>query len=63
MNWSMRNGTITCAPYSIIQETRGMYSVWYKAGDKFGILKRDVPTLETAQKLCESHKATEANRI
>lgn len=59
MKWTSRNGTELSSPYSICRETRG-FSVWYKRGDKFGVLGREIVTLEKAKAFCETHRAKEA---
>lgn len=59
MKWVERNGTTLSSPYSICRETLG-YSVWYKRGDKFGVLGRGIDTMEKAKAFCETHKAKEA---
>lgn len=58
-DWSMRNGTVTRGPYSICSDIRG-YSAWFRRGDKFGVLGREIVTLEKAKEFCEAHRAKEA---
>lgn len=54
MNWTVRESAVTSGPYNICSEIRG-YSVWYRSEDKFGVLKREIPTLAKAKSYCEAH--------
>lgn len=58
MNWHMRDGTITRGDYSICPGVRG-FSVWYRHDGHYGVLKRELPTLDEAKKIAEAHKAKE----
>lgn len=56
MNWTTRNRTHLSGPYTIVGEIRG-YSVWLNRDAHFGLLTREIPTLEKAKAYCEAHKA------
>lgn len=62
MNWTMRNRTHLSGSYTIVGEIRG-YSVWLNSGGHFGLLTREIPTLEKAKSYVESHKALQREAI
>lgn len=57
--WTMRDGTVSKGSYSIIRNIRG-FSVWFRSGEKYGVLHREVETLSKAKELAETHAAREA---
>lgn len=57
--WSMQEGKISHGPYSICRDSRGEFSIWYKADDHYGILKRGFTTLDVAKKFSIDHAAKE----
>lgn len=59
MNWLEREGRVLSNPYSICRSVRG-FEVWYRRGDKFGVLGREISTLDKAKDFCEKHLAREA---
>lgn len=59
MNWIERDGASLSNPYSIRREVRG-FSIWYRRGDKFGVLGREITTLAKAKAFAEAHRAKEA---
>jgi hypothetical protein len=58
MNWITRGSATLSAPYRIISNIRG-YEIWLSAGDKYGVLARQIQTLAAAKEYCEKHKAKE----
>jgi hypothetical protein len=59
MIWIEREGRVLSSPYSICRSVRG-FDVWYRRGDKFGVLGREITTLDKAKDFCEKHRAKEA---
>lgn len=58
MSWTMRDGTLSRGNYSICPGIRG-FSLWYRHEEHYGILKREVGTLDEAKKLADAHQAKE----
>jgi|HubBroStandDraft_5_1064220.scaffolds.fasta_scaffold111108_2 hypothetical protein len=59
MKWIQRdNGVHLSAPYRIVSGIRG-FSIWFSKKDLYGVLARELPTLQNAKDYCEAHKAKE----
>jgi hypothetical protein len=58
MNWTTLEGTHLSSPYTIRREIRG-FSVWFKKGDRFGVLGRELHSIELAKAFAETHRAKE----
>jgi hypothetical protein len=59
MTWSMYEGKISRGPYSIIRDTRGEFSIWFKADQHYGILKRGFTALDSAKEYATAHAKKE----
>lgn len=58
MKWVTRGTSHLSAPYYIHSEVRG-WSIWLQKDGKYGVLARELPTLNAAKTYCEQHKAKE----
>jgi len=54
MNWTQRGHTHLSGPYQVITAIRG-YECWYQSIGKYGVLARELPTLDSAKQHCEDH--------
>lgn len=62
MKWKQHGKTHVSTPYVVYPSIRG-WEAWYRSADKFGVLRKDFPSLAAAQKHCDDHKAKEATTI
>lgn len=58
--WIMHEGKISRGPYSIIRDSRGEFTIWVRADEHYGILKRGLTTLDLAKQFTVDHEAKEA---
>lgn len=58
MNWKTRGTSHLSVPYHIHSSIKG-YEVWLQKDGKYGVLKRELPTLTAAKEFCEAHKANQ----
>jgi hypothetical protein len=54
VNWTMRNNTWKCDGYTIIRGVQG-FEAWKRDGERFGILRRGLMTLQDAKDYCTNH--------
>jgi len=54
MSWTMRNNTWKREEYTIVRGVQG-FEAWKRDGDRFGILKRGLLTLDVAKEFCNAH--------
>lgn len=54
MNWRTHNDAHMSGPYTIRGVIRG-YEIWLNYEGHFGVLQRELPTLDSAKDRCESH--------
>lgn len=52
MNWLQQGSRWLSNPYQIISNVRG-YEVWIRTKDRYGVLGREIVTLEQAKLFCE----------
>lgn len=55
MTWTMRNNTWKCDEYTIIRGVQG-FEAWKRDGERFGILKRGLLTLDKAKEFCDANR-------
>jgi len=62
VNWLQSDRTHLSSPYRIISCVRG-FEIWLQKRDQYGVLARELPTLDKAKEFCEAHKAKEAHLL
>jgi hypothetical protein len=51
-SWIQQGNRYLSNPYQIVSNVRG-YDVWIRTKDRYGVLGREIQTLEKAKQFCE----------
>jgi hypothetical protein len=61
MKWITNNGVTTAGDYQIVRDTRD-YSIWIRKDQRWTLLTRGVPTLDTAKIYVATHMSDNETR-
>jgi len=53
-SWIQQGNRWLSNPYQIISNVRG-YEAWLRTKERYGVLGREIPTLERAKQFCDEH--------
>ena len=53
-SWIQQGNRYLSNPYQIVSNVRG-YEVWLRTKERYGVLGREIQTLDGAKQFCEAH--------